>query len=317
MKKYIIIASMFTLLFTSCIPSLHPIFTPETRITDDRLIGFWIEDSSSILNNSKVSANSNTQWFGKKLNKELELLYGEDFDMSFKENDSVSQNIKKLFVGEDGSSILAKALELELESVLAEKGNHNKKDIIGNYWNFERAARISYKMVDENGLTYLTASNNWEGESEQEHLDKGYTVTKRKSLPYYVLNIKEDAFSLSSDKNQEKVEDRVLVNLTKINDQHYLDFQTIPQNDDSSFSFNRIQGHTFAKVNFSGNNLEIMHLDVEYLEEIIKAKRLRLKHEIIDEDMVLTASTEDLRAFISKYGNDERLFADPAILKTI
>ena len=53
MKKYIVLAGFICLFITSCIPSLHPIFTEENRITDDRLIGFWVDSEDGMFNKTK------------------------------------------------------------------------------------------------------------------------------------------------------------------------------------------------------------------------------------------------------------------------
>jgi hypothetical protein len=77
------------------------------------------------------------------------------------------------------------------------------------------------------------------------------------------------------------------------------------------FAVNFMRGHTFAKVEFENGNMTIHPLDGQYIEKLIKKKRIRLKHEVVeDNDIILTASTEELRAFVAKYVDDKSLYTD-------
>jgi len=79
---------------------------------------------------------------------------------------------------------------------------------------------------------------------------------------------------------------------------------------------NYIAGHTFAKVNFEEGKLNLEMFDGEFVENLIKSRKVRLRHEKIgiDGDIVLTASTKELRSFIGKYGDNPDLFDDAEVL---
>ena len=83
------------------------------------------------------------------------------------------------------------------------------------------------------------------------------------------------------------------------------------------FQTNLIPAHTFAKVEFQDNQLKIRSFDSDYIEGLIKSRKVRLKHEVVNETIILTASTEDLRSFILKYGDDDKLFLDSDYLKSL
>jgi hypothetical protein len=54
--------------------------------------------------------------------------------------------------------------------------------------------------------------------------------------------------------------------------------------------------------------LKIRLTDDEEFKKLIEAEPKAVKHDVIDDHPVLTASTAELQAFVAKYADDERLF---------
>lgn len=73
--------------------------------------------------------------------------------------------------------------------------------------------------------------------------------------------------------------------------------------------------HTFAKVEMGDNQLKIKLTDDEKFKDLIEAEPAAVKHEMVDDRPILTASTKDLQAFVTKYADDKRLFANEVALK--
>ena len=78
------------------------------------------------------------------------------------------------------------------------------------------------------------------------------------------------------------------------------------------FTFNNdyLAGFTIAKVNITANAITLQFVDGEFVKQQIKAGRMKLKHESNElfGTFVITASTQELRSFLEKYGNDPRIF---------
>ncbi|HNS20893.1 MAG TPA: hypothetical protein PKH24_10360 [Sedimentisphaerales bacterium] len=66
--------------------------------------------------------------------------------------------------------------------------------------------------------------------------------------------------------------------------------------------------HTFLRVDAIGEKLTLRMTDDDKFKELIQAEPNAVKHEVIDKRPILTASTKDLQAFVTKYAGDERLF---------
>ncbi len=73
--------------------------------------------------------------------------------------------------------------------------------------------------------------------------------------------------------------------------------------------------HSFSKIKFLDGNPQIHFMKEKWLEDIIKNNRIRIKHEVIEDDkIVLTASTKELQKFMTKYADEEQAYDDPIIL---
>jgi len=78
------------------------------------------------------------------------------------------------------------------------------------------------------------------------------------------------------------------------------------------FLFLRV--HTFAKVDSVGDELKLRLTDDDEFEKLVEAEPTAVKYAMVEDRPVLTASTQELRAFIAKYADDERLFATELVL---
>lgn len=75
--------------------------------------------------------------------------------------------------------------------------------------------------------------------------------------------------------------------------------------------------HGFARIDLTSRDEFTLHLfDIEWLEELFRQRRIRLQHEVTEDGLiVLTAPSEELQKFVSKYAEDERAYLDPSFLK--
>lgn len=99
----------------------------------------------------------------------------------------------------------------------------------------------------------------------------------------------------------------------KINNQLFLDFSPLEDNEslkgvNSLYSNHLISSHSLAKLDIdTKENITIKWLDSDKLEALMKANKIKIKYEKIgvDDDIVLTASSEELVKFIEKYMDSE------------
>jgi hypothetical protein len=72
--------------------------------------------------------------------------------------------------------------------------------------------------------------------------------------------------------------------------------------------------HTFMKVDSIEPELKLRLTVESQMEELLKENPNAVEHTKIEDRLVLTASTKELQAFVLKYADNEKLFADETVL---
>lgn len=75
--------------------------------------------------------------------------------------------------------------------------------------------------------------------------------------------------------------------------------------------------HTFSKISVNNDEIEIEFLASDWISDLIEDNRVRIKHEKVDDNILITESTENLRKFVQKYGDDPKAYEDPMSLKKV
>lgn len=71
--------------------------------------------------------------------------------------------------------------------------------------------------------------------------------------------------------------------------------------------------HSFTRIKVSEKNLILESFKAEWLEKLFKQRKIRIKHEIVEDEILLTASSEDLQKFVKKYADEKEAFEDEEI----
>lgn len=296
MKKLIVFVCILFLCFSCSIRSLHSILEEEDRILDERIEGVW----------SGVKP----------------LLIVSDIDVSI-ESDDVNENVDSIksemlkylssnnvSIDPDNDTDDINASKSELEEMI-----DSKNETLKESWTISRSAKLDFEGSSSKSL-YFTSSISLEGVSEHYDINKGleiegmtYKLKDKSLLDFYIMEFNGD--------NDFENHRSKLVQLTKIGSNYFMDISEIPNDAygvrSYDFLYSNIYGHTVVKLEFEGDQIKLFEFDSDYLEKLIDEKRIRLKHETVGDGIILTASTSQLRAFLNKYGNDDRLFLDEAV----
>ncbi len=97
--------------------------------------------------------------------------------------------------------------------------------------------------------------------------------------------------------------------LVKLGDHHFMDFYREVPDDCQDDIANFLPTHNFLKVKFEGNNFKLEYFDNDYLKRLFKERKIRIKHEKVNGDIVLTADSKELQQFMIKYAEDKRAFS--------
>jgi hypothetical protein len=76
-----------------------------------------------------------------------------------------------------------------------------------------------------------------------------------------------------------------------------------------------VPGHSFLKVEFAGDQLKLWLTNDDDFQKLIDDKPKAIASAAVEDRIILTAPTRKLQAFVAKYADDERLFADDVTLQ--
>jgi hypothetical protein len=69
-----------------------------------------------------------------------------------------------------------------------------------------------------------------------------------------------------------------------------------------------IPGHSFAVIDAIEPQLKIRWTTEDEMKKLLKDEPKAVKHELVEDRIVLTASTDELQKFVLKYADDKRVF---------
>ena len=129
---------------------------------------------------------------------------------------------------------------------------------------------------------------------------------KAKSDTYYVMKFYEDDEMIASFK----------AHLVKIGEDYFIDM--LPKgglDEDNGATENYFPVHTFLKFKLENDRLEIKMFDQGKLKDLFKSNLIRLRHEIVDDRVLITAQPKEIQKFLEKYAKDESVFEDITVYK--
>ncbi len=106
------------------------------------------------------------------------------------------------------------------------------------------------------------------------------------------------------------------VHLLRLEQHLYLDFyiKDYEVNNDMA-DLHLFPVHTFARIKKDNNQVQMEQFNIEFIENLIKEKKVKIKHEVSYGNLILTAGTDELQKFVTKYANHEDMYVeDPIVL---
>ena len=102
---------------------------------------------------------------------------------------------------------------------------------------------------------------------------------------------------------------KLAANLFKVGEQLYLDTYPEDPGIKSGFYTAHLLGtHHVWKFQLAGDSLRLATLDHDKIKPMIDQKKLVIAHELIANDLIFTASTRDLQAFLANYARAADVF---------
>lgn len=229
----ILITTALATLFSSCIFSLRPIYTEETLVYDDRLVGDWKMDDNNFVSFQPTVELGATSVSGAKYDMEVTISPGDDEVLVL-----------------DGDTI-------------------TDKEIIAEYYENEMGKALS-------GILSGTKSAGYEMTSVIE----GDTLVH-------------------------------LVKMAKIDDDYYLDLYPLEDQGGKMQAMNFLPVHTFMKVDINKDQLTLTRFRGNKLKDLFKGNQIRLRHEEVEDAILITAQPEEIQKFLQNYSKRADVFQEP------
>ncbi|PLX22426.1 MAG: hypothetical protein C0599_06385 [Salinivirgaceae bacterium] len=136
------------------------------------------------------------------------------------------------------------------------------------------------------------------------------------SMPFYKKDSKDSASMAYYATYYDKVPAEFKVHMVQLDKYKYLDYFIHEFDLNNELAQTTLfPVHTFTKIERKGDSLILTGFDARYIIKLLEERKIRIKHEMSDGNMLLTAPTEELQKFIIKYADDPELFDDdPSVL---
>jgi hypothetical protein len=271
MKKLKVFVAFGALCFlmSSCVYSLFPIYTQDTLVYLPELVGKWMMNPNE--------SNNYIEFIPMAESDEEELDAPEPVEIY---TDSiVAGDLTVRYNSADGMMVNGK-LVYDKDSIKAfyEKiltPNKEKKPKSDKA--FEALEDVAQKAID--------ASSKFEGAAY---------ITREESYKMVVMEGDERLVYQA--------------HVAKIGADLFLDLYPLPEYSDEMFGTNLFPVHTFMKLSLTDGNLELTQFDLEKLNKLFESNLVRLRHEMVDGTVLITAKPEEIQKFLDKYSNDELVF---------
>ena len=273
MKSIVKPSTLFVLvmcLLSSCVYSLFPIYTEETVVFESTLLGTW-EDQDGF----KITFQR----------------FSDDFPK-------------------------------EVSTVEKEKVIHTDS-LIGNGWTMRSDTAISIEiggeLVFDKDRIIAHMDSMMMGLIVEEKEEKKEEKEKKNSSAKWLLNQTsfEGSVSINSNKAyrmtvQDSDEENSIykVHLVKIADNYFIDLYPILDTKSGMLTSNAFPVHTFMKVNISDNQFELISFDLEKLNDMFVKNLVRLRHENVDGNILITAQPEQIQKFLEVYSDNEEVYEE-------
>lgn len=318
MKKLKVFAVLGILMFgmSSCVYSLFPIYTQDTLVFLPELVGKWQDPEES--DNYIEFVQSNVKDEGLKVT---------GTDASFKMNDDSDgkpETYNYTMAG-DGWSIKSDdpiSVDIDGEEVtdpVRVRAHYDK--IFGSMQT--EASEGASKMVNDNIVQKIDSATK-NGQNLGEDLDKlAKSLNKLgNSLKKWDLDFKGTTY-VSTEESYKMIvvegEERTAyqAHLAQIGEDYFLDIYPLPEYTNDVFDGNMFPVHTFFKLSVDEEEMRMTMFDLEKLNELFESNLIRLRHEYVNGNVLITAQPKEIQKFLDKYSDDENVFDGEAIYSKI
>ena len=183
-------------------------------------------------------------------------------------------------------------------------------------WNGQDGSILRFREADDQAYEVIFAEDKGDGTREKTKFD-GHLVRLGGALFLDLLpqqaSAKTGSYAFSVQESDDVT--GIKPRLAEVGEGLYASFIPAPQdseeNEDSAYELHLIQGHWVFRVWLDGDSLRLADLNEDWLKEAVNQGKVAIDHEEVNDTLVLTAPSADLRAFLQEYAGDSGAFPQP------
>jgi hypothetical protein len=298
--KTLMSLSMLVLLLPSCVFSLFPIYTADTLVFLPELVGKWYNDAEN--------GETYVEFLPLQAEKERQSHENNLNNITAFSNSPFLDSAEFVIKGENWSIRSFRPIEME-------RNGQKYTDT------------LAIKKFYDSLFNGLSRNRQMEAGNEKSDSASSGMITMLQDLGKMLKQMGKGLQNLGDeargvDRSTEKFaymmrqvdEGEVLtykVYLVNIGKDYFLDIYPNSEDADNGLMINLFPVHTFMKIALDRDKMSITPFDLEKLNELFKSNLIRLRHEYVDGNVLITAQPEEIQKFLLRYSNDETVFNEP------
>ena len=281
-KQTLLLFGILVATMSSCVYSLFPIYTDDTLVFKEELLGKWLIGEDSYFLFETMGGNNDGKSKGSEDNEYK-------YSIEIKEGFTLSSN-DPIFIMVDGKPVYDEdSIKLIMREPMAKADSKEEKES-------EETLEMNFKEMLKEQIE--------EDDLKPSDIEYEGTVTVYEEKSYKLTYI---------ENNEEK--EAYTAHLVDIGGDLFMDLYPIKEYDSKNVSDNYFPVHTFYKVSVTEKEFTMIHFDLDKLNKLFESNLIRLRHENVDGTVLITAQPKELQKFIDKYSDDESVF-EPAEIYT-
>lgn len=301
MKKLKVFVAFSALVFlmSSCVYSLFPIYTDDTLVFLPELVGKWHnnpDNPDDYIQFTPMSAPDNQKEDGITMNEDSD---GdkETYSYAMKGKGWSIKSDDPITVEVDGKTI---SDPKEVKAYYDELFGNMQSDLE------KGLGKMAHRMdsaINSEGNEFgkmLKDLGNGVGE-----LGKALKETEAKFKGSAYLTREESYKMVVTENNEQFV---YHAHVAQIGEDLFLDLYPLPEFSDEAFWSNLFPVHTFMKVKLVDGKMELTQFNLDKLNKLFESNLVRLRHEMVDGTVLITAQPQEIQKFLDRYSKDESVF---------
>jgi|SRR5271157_1779593 len=188
--------------------------------------------------------------------------------------------------------------------------------LVGRWSESDGSSTLRFQKADDNAYEVVYTEVQSDGTRKESKFD-GHLVRLGGFLFLDVVpqsaSANPDSYAFSAAASGD--ENTLQPHLAKVGDGLYASVVRVQQasggKEGSSYELHLIQAHWVFRVWQDGDTLRLVDLSEDWFKDAVNQGMVKIGHEEVNDTLVLTASTPDLRAFLLEHAGDADAFPEP------